>query len=73
VREYATIQQFPDGYQFTGSTAQKYKQIGNAVPVGLGRAVGGAVKSVIATAEANGQRRLFDAKEKYLVSSQAGA
>lgn len=40
VREYARIQTFPDDWQFTGSVAQQYKQIGNAVPVNLGREVG---------------------------------
>lgn len=40
VREYARIQTFPDDWEFTGSTAQKYKQIGNAVPVNLGQELG---------------------------------
>jgi DNA (cytosine-5)-methyltransferase 1 len=40
VREYARIQTFPDEWEFTGSMAQQYKQIGNAVPVNLGREVG---------------------------------
>lgn len=40
VREYARIQTFPDDWAFEGSVAQKYKQIGNAVPVNLGREVG---------------------------------
>jgi len=40
VREYARIQTFPDEWQFSGSIAQQYKQIGNAVPVNLGREVG---------------------------------
>ena len=39
-REYARIQTFPDEWEFAGSTGQKYKQIGNAVPVNLGYAVG---------------------------------
>jgi DNA (cytosine-5)-methyltransferase 1 len=40
VREYARIQTFPDDWQFSGSLAQQYKQIGNAVPVNLGKEVG---------------------------------
>lgn len=40
VREYARIQTFPDKWAFSGSLAQQYKQIGNAVPVNLGKEVG---------------------------------
>ena len=40
VREYARIQTFPDEWEFSGSVAQQYKQIGNAVPVNLGKEVG---------------------------------
>ena len=40
VREYARIQTFPDDWEFQGSIAQQYKQIGNAVPVNLGREIG---------------------------------
>jgi DNA (cytosine-5)-methyltransferase 1 len=43
VREYARIQTFPDDWEFAGATAQQYKQIGNAVPVNLGREVGYSV------------------------------
>ena len=40
VREYARIQTFPDDWQFEGSLAQQYKQIGNAVPTNLAKEIG---------------------------------
>lgn len=43
VREYARIQTFPDDWTFEGSINEKYKQIGNAVPVNLAWAVGRAL------------------------------
>ena len=50
VHEYARIQQFPEDWIFVGTTAAKYKQIGNAVPIGLAKAIG---KAVIAVADNN--------------------
>ena len=47
VKEYARIQQFPDNWTITGTVTNQYKQIGNAVPVGLAEAVG---EALIATA-----------------------
>ena len=46
VAEYARIQQFPESWELIGTTASKYKQIGNAVPVGLARAIGEMLISV---------------------------
>ena len=40
IREYARIQTFPDSWEFSGSNNSIYKQIGNAVPVNLGFAMG---------------------------------
>lgn len=47
VREYARIQTFPDEWEFTGSMAAQYKQIGNAVPVNLGYYLGRCAISMI--------------------------
>jgi len=49
VREYARIQSFPDSWQFAGSVASQYRQIGNAVPVNLACAVG---KQIVKTLNA---------------------
>lgn len=46
IREYARIQQFPDSWTFMGTNAAKYRQIGNAVPVGLAVELGKVVLSV---------------------------
>jgi DNA (cytosine-5)-methyltransferase 1 len=47
ILEYARIQTFPDDYKFAGSLNQKYKQIGNAVPVNLSKALADAVLNVL--------------------------
>lgn len=46
-REMARLQDFPDDFIFEGSKSTVLKQIGNAVPVSLGRAVAGAVKAFL--------------------------
>ena len=40
VIEYARIQQFPDTWEFCGTVSKKYEQVGNAVPIGVGEAIG---------------------------------
>lgn len=45
IKEYARIQQFPDDWIFAGTISAKYRQIGNAVPVGLAEAIGRAIIS----------------------------
>ena len=51
IKEYARLQQFPEDWNIVGTTSAKYRQIGNAVPVGLAKAIG---KAIIATAEKTG-------------------
>ena len=40
IAEYAALQDFPKGYQLVGSMQSQYRQLGNAVPVNLGEAIG---------------------------------
>ena len=47
VRECARIQTFPDDWTFYGSVSSKYRQIGNAVPVLLGKAIGEHILKII--------------------------
>lgn len=47
-RELARLQSFPDDFIFEGSKSQILVQIGNAVPPGLGEAVGRAVAEMLA-------------------------
>jgi DNA (cytosine-5)-methyltransferase 1 len=47
IEEYATIQQFPWGWKFGGGVPQQYKQLGNAVPVGLGSAIGFSLRAAM--------------------------
>ena len=51
VREYARIQSFPDDWDFTGSMGQQYKQIGNAVPVEMAKAIGLSIIDILNKAE----------------------
>jgi DNA (cytosine-5)-methyltransferase 1 len=69
VQEYAAIQQFPPTYQFAGSTHQKYKQIGNAVPVGLGNAIGRALLQA-GTSVQESQLRLLEGQEPFAARPQ---
>jgi DNA (cytosine-5)-methyltransferase 1 len=47
VREYARIQSFPDDWEFCGGIGDKYKQIGNALPVELARRISVQIKKAI--------------------------
>ncbi|WP_081954554.1 DNA (cytosine-5-)-methyltransferase [Neobacillus niacini] len=47
VREYARIQSFPDRWEFDCSMNNAYKQIGNAVPVNMAKAIGLSIINVL--------------------------
>ncbi len=48
IEEYKRIQEFPDDWQLAGPLIQQYKQIGNAVPISLGHAVGKLLRDLLA-------------------------
>ncbi|WP_084505532.1 DNA cytosine methyltransferase [Nocardia harenae] len=52
VRETARVMTFPDDWQLAGPRGEKMRQLGNAVPVLLGKIFAEAVATVLAEAEA---------------------
>ena len=61
VREAARLQTFPDGYRFHGSWSEIMRQLGNAVPVSLGRIVGASIaKRLVSSSEDLLKRKLSD-------------
>lgn len=56
VREAAAIQGFPNDWQFVGAMNAQYMQIGNAVPVQLGKAIGAAIMKHDASKRRNAVR-----------------
>jgi DNA (cytosine-5)-methyltransferase 1 len=67
VRECARLQQFPDYWGFTGSTAAQYRQVGNATPLALGHAIGTVIRNA-ARKKGKGpyRRRLYCADPQLL-------
>ena len=57
-REGARLQGFPDAFEFAGTRAQIVKQIGNAVPPVLGRAIAECLASAIQLREAPSAHRI---------------
>jgi DNA (cytosine-5)-methyltransferase 1 len=47
IHEYARIQGFPDTWEIKGNIAECYRQIGNAVPLKLGGAIGQMLLAVV--------------------------
>lgn len=47
IQEYKRIQEFPDEWEIEGTLVERYKQLGNAVPISLGWAVGNLLMSLL--------------------------
>jgi DNA (cytosine-5)-methyltransferase 1 len=47
IREMARIQGYPDDFIFAGSKSEQSRQVGNSVPIGLGKALGKSVYSFL--------------------------
>jgi DNA (cytosine-5)-methyltransferase 1 len=69
VHECARLQGFPDDWHITGSMADQYTQIGNAVPVALGRAIGYTLKQPVSKSDSVDHDTMLDVAIKKLRAS----
>ena len=53
IEEYTKLQDFPENYVFVGTTVEKYRMIGNAVPLKIGEAIGKMLKITMAENKKN--------------------
>lgn len=72
VREYARVQQFPDDWQFVGTVEALYRQLGNAVPVGLGKVIGITVRRAMRTRSRVVGRRVVSCPDALLTRLAQG-
>jgi DNA (cytosine-5)-methyltransferase 1 len=47
IEEYKRVQEFPDAWELAGPLIEQYRQVGNAVPVSLGRAIGTLIQQLL--------------------------
>lgn len=67
LKEYALIQEFPDDWEFSGTPAQQYAQVGNAVPVRLGQVAGEVVSNALDELHANDWQVEQDSREDFRI------
>lgn len=82
IEEYKRVQEFPDDWILCGSLLDQYKQVGNAVPVSLGKAIGDSILNHMQGKEvkqypgfkysryANTDSKSWEAKHRVIHSSQ---
>ncbi len=67
LREYAAIQEFPKNWIFEGTASQQYAQVGNAVPVRLGKVAGEVIAQELDGLSAQKWRSKREKPEEYRV------
>jgi len=67
LREYALIQEFPEDWEFCGTTYKQYEQVGNAVPVRLGRVAGEVIAEQLDALRARGWKSYSNGPTSYRV------
>jgi DNA (cytosine-5)-methyltransferase 1 len=67
VREYARIQQFPNEWEFVDHIETKYRLIGEAVPVPLGRAIAVQVKAELGEENCTNKGQYLECVKKQVV------
>jgi len=67
LKEYALIQEFPPSWEFCGTAAQQYAQVGNAVPVRLGQVAGETIAAQLDTLKKRGWEAFPQKPEAYRI------
>jgi DNA (cytosine-5)-methyltransferase 1 len=67
LKEYALIQEFPEDWEFCGTPSEQYAQVGNAVPVRLGKVAGEVIARELDTLSLRRWRPLAATPEAYRV------
>ena len=67
LKEYALIQEFPEDWEFCGTPSEQYAQVGNAVPVRLGRVAGDVIAQELDALHARRGRPLAEKPEAFRI------